>query len=74
MTTRTNRLTAITFVAVAVAVSMFTLRAQLPGRGSLPLVPGDAIPSVSGFTEEGSAISLESLKGQPTVIAFGCLT
>ena len=72
MINRTSRIGTLALLTLAAAA--FDLEAQFAGRGALPLVPGDAIPSVGGFTEEGSPISLESLKGQPTVIAFGCLT
>ncbi len=50
------------------------LTAQGRSRGALPLKPGDALPNVSGFAEDGTVLRLADLKGQPTVIAFGCLT
>lgn len=63
--------TARLFGLLAILASGVTLTAQ--GRAPMPS-PGDPIPSVSGFAEDGSEFPLEHLKGHFTVIAFGCLT
>ena len=42
-------------------------------RGSIPQ-PGDAMPEVSGFDDEGNPFELTKLRGKHTVIVFGCLT
>ena len=67
---RTTRVVTL-FSLLALSVS---LSAQGRGRGPLPLNPGDAIPDVSGFAEDGTPFQLKDLVGHPTVIAFGCLT
>lgn len=35
---------------------------------------GDSLPDIAGLTEDGQEIRLSSLKGQHTVLVFGCLT
>lgn len=42
-------------------------------RGSIPQ-PGDPMPDVSGFDDEGNPFELTKLHGKHTVIVFGCLT
>ena len=42
-------------------------------RGSMPQ-PGDEMPRVSGFDDEGNPLELTTLLGKHTVIVFGCLT
>ena len=47
-----------------------------PGRGggdTLPAV-GSILPTVSAFDEQGNAFSTSSLRGNYTVLVFGCLT
>ncbi len=63
-----------TLLLITAAVLTTNLAAQGRNRGPLPLSPGDVIPNVAGFAEDGSPFELENLKGHPTVIAFGCLT
>lgn len=42
-------------------------------RGSIPQ-PGDPMPNVAGFDDEGNPFNLTKLHGKHTVIVFGCLT
>lgn len=50
-------------------------RSRLNGRfdSSAPKI-GEALPAVSGFTAEGRPLNLKVLRGQYTVLVFGCLT
>lgn len=50
-------------------------RSRLNGRfdSSAPKI-GDTLPDVSGFTADGRPFKLRTLRGQYTVLVFGCLT
>ncbi len=68
-----------------VASFAFVSHGQFPGRGSAPRGPsgtfsqsglkvGDPLPDITCVDEEGKPFRLSSLKGNYTVIVFGCLT
>jgi len=68
-----KNLSRLLLLACVVALSV-NARAQGRSRGPLPLAPGDPMPVVQGYDEEGNPFALSDLKGHHTVIAFGCLT
>lgn len=55
----------------------YTLDAQ-PGNNSRPFTQGPEIgaelPEITGFDAEGNEFPLSNLKGQYSVVVFGCLT
>ena len=59
------------FTAMFVLALAGSAMAQM--RGSIPQ-PGDPMPEVSGFDDEGNPFELTKLHGKHTVIVFGCLT
>mgnify|MGYP001232592237 FL=1 len=61
----------ITFIVGLMAAT--TTFAQPSRNGTLPL-QGKLLPSVTAFDEDGQEFSLTKLKGEYSVLVFGCLT
>lgn len=68
-------------IATAVALAPHIALAQPSARGQLqsrfaakaPAI-GAELPDASGFTADGEPINLRDLKGDYSVLVFGCLT
>ncbi|MBT5926724.1 MAG: hypothetical protein HOH33_08910 [Verrucomicrobia bacterium] len=64
---------------VAALVTTLNIQAQRGGRSggnfdqTAPAI-GDKMPTLQGFDSEGEPWNTDQLKGQHTVIVFGCLT
>lgn len=59
--------------AVAVMATLSLSMAASAQRSPVPS-PGQAVPDVAGYDEQGERFELSRLKGKHTVIVFGCLT
>ena len=60
------------FIALAMLVAPQLSLAQRAG-GSLPLV-GKQLPDLTVFDENGDDFPMQQLRGEYSVIVFGCLT
>ena len=60
-------------LALAFCVLLPCCYAQAQQRGQMPAV-GSELPAVTLFNEAGEQFSTNSLRGQYSVLIFGCLT
>ncbi|MCA9059339.1 MAG: hypothetical protein KDA85_12605 [Planctomycetaceae bacterium] len=63
------------FVTTAVLVTWSMLQTPAATAQQRPLpAPGSLIPDVSIFDEQGQSFSTSQLRGEYSVVVFGCLT
>lgn len=55
------------------AILVFLLKGAAMAQFSLPEV-GSMLPEVTVFNEQGNELSTKTLRGNYTILVFGCLT
>ncbi|MDG1893882.1 MAG: hypothetical protein P8J37_03135 [Fuerstiella sp.] len=60
--------------AILFAITLLSGRVVQGQRGGGLPAPGSALPDVVVYDEDGREFSLNELRGEYTVLVFGCLT